>query len=208
MYVTHEQAKKLINDFGELLVIEYEEKLRFLTNLLEDDDWSFIIKSHSLIESLTTELIIARINQEILKPVIERMPLHGEIVSKINVAKSFDLIPNQQRKFVQKISEIRNNIVHKFENINFTLDEYVSGLDKNQKKNWRKTLIWEKMDNGIKQGIEKTIFETPKVALWLALSTFVNDSVQKTTLFKGYETINSESEKTVVQLIKDLENKA
>jgi hypothetical protein len=105
MYVTPEQAEKLVKDFTERASAEYKEKFDFLCKLLQDDDWSFVIKAHSLIESLVTELIISRTDDN-LKEIIERIPLHGEIVSKINISKKYELIPSEQRLFLKKISEI------------------------------------------------------------------------------------------------------
>jgi len=203
MYVTEDQAIKLVEDFSKKASDEYLEKFEFLSRLLQDDDWSFIIKAHSLIESLVTELIINKIDEK-LRNIVERMPLQGDTVSKVNIAKTYDLIPKEQRIFLKKISEIRNKVVHKYENINFTFDNYFSQLDDNSKKNWKKTIIWAEMDEGIVKQINELFPKSPKAAIWLSLSCFVNVSLINISLSKGINALNEESKKTTIELLKDI----
>ena len=94
MYLKPKEAKKLIKELTSSVSQEFEEKYEFMLKLLEDDDWSFVIKSHSLIESLVSELIITKIDESDLKSLIERTPLHGEPVSKIAIVKIYNLVPS------------------------------------------------------------------------------------------------------------------
>jgi uncharacterized protein with HEPN domain len=204
MYVTPEQSERIHEDLLKNINQDYSENFEFLKKLLTDDDWSFIVKSHSLIESLVTELIVAKIDENKLKAVIERIPLHGEIVSKISISKTYELIPSDQIKFIKNISEIRNNIVHKFENLNFTFETYLSNLDKNQKKNWKNSLIWEGMNDQIKNRIEQEVFQTPKIAIWLAISSFVNYSLLQINTLKGNKRIDLETMETTKRILKDI----
>jgi len=204
MYVTPEQAEKINEESLEEINKDYSEKLDFLKKLLTDDDWSFIIKSHSLIESLVTELIINKIDEKKLKRVIERIPLHGEIVSKISISKTYELIPADQIKFLKNISEIRNNIVHKFENLDFTFEKYLSNLDKNQKKNWKNSLVWNGMNEQIKEKIKQVAFQSPKTAIWFTISNFVNYALLEINILKGDKKINIEATKTTKRILKDI----
>ena len=204
MYITPEQAEKIHKDLTENVIKDYSEKLEFLKDLLTDDDWSFIIKSHSLIESLVTELIVTKIDENKLKSVIERIPLHDGIVSKISISKTYNLIPSDQIKFLKKISEIRNNIVHKFENLNFTFETYLSNLDKNQKKSWKNSLVWNGMNDEFKKNIEKIAFVLPKTAVWLSISAFVNFSLLEINNLKGDKKIDIEAMKTTRKILKEL----
>jgi len=208
MYVTPEQAEKINEESLEEINKDYSEKLDFLKKLLTDDDWSFIIKSHSLIESLVTELIINKIDEKKLKRVIERIPLHGEIVSKISISKTYELIPADQIKFLKNISEIRNNIVHKFENINFTFEKYLSNLDKNQKKNWKNSLVWKGMNEQFKEKIKQVAFQSPKTAIWLTISNFVNYALLEINNLKGGKKINIEAAKTTKRILKDIKQQS
>lgn len=186
MFLTKDQIHSVLNNINENIKNELLEKSKFLFNLLQDDDWSFVIKSHSLIESLITELIINRINQIELKKIIERMPLHNDTVSKMQIVKIYELLSPEERSFIKNLTEIRNEIVHKYENINFTFENYINGfLDKNKRKNWREIHLWESMSKETKEEIEKNIYVNPKIGVWLALLTFAFNTLEKITITKS-----------------------
>ena len=193
MYITKEQSEQLIKEFFEGLKTNYSEKLDFILNLIENDDWSFVIKSHALIESLVTELIITQISEETLKPIIERIPLHGDIVSKIEILKKYELLTLDQIKFIVKLSEIRNSIVHKYENINFSFENYISSLDKNNKTNWRNLLNIESIE---KAKMEKLFSQQPRIAVWFKLMNLVNTSLSKIHEMKIEQKSIQEANKT------------
>ncbi|MBC5836533.1 hypothetical protein [Flavobacterium muglaense] len=186
MFLTKDQIHSVLNNGNENIKNELLEKSKFLFNLLQDDDWSFVIKSHSLIESLITELIINRINQIELKKTIERMPLHNDTVSKMEIVKIYELLSTEERSFIKNLTEIRNEIVHKYENINFTFENYINRFsDKNKRERWRKVHLWESMSKETKKEIEKNIYANPKFGVWLALLTFVFNTHEKITIIKS-----------------------
>ena len=140
MYLTKEQTLDIIENAGTSIKSDIESKTDFLYKIFQDDDWSIIIKSHALIESLITDLIVERVSSE-LKPIIERIPLHEEQIGKIKILKIYELVSSEQLNFIKKMSELRNNLVHKFENIDFTFEAYLKKLDKNQKKKLGKLFV-------------------------------------------------------------------
>lgn len=191
MFLTKDQILTVLKEINENIVKESLEKYDFLVKLLLDDDWSFVIKSHSLIESVITELIINKIDEVELKKVIERMPLHDKNVSKMEIIGIYNILPKEERDFIINLTEIRNKIVHKYENINFSFDTYVKELsDPNKRKRWRKIHLWEGMSNETKNEIEKNIYTNPKIAIWIALTTFVSNSLLNITLIKSSKITN------------------
>ncbi len=48
----------------------------FLERLVEEDDWSFLIKSHAVVEAALTHLITSRADPS-LRPLFLRLPLEG-----------------------------------------------------------------------------------------------------------------------------------
>lgn len=186
MFLTKDQIHIVLNKVSENIKNELLEKSEFLLKLLLDDDWSFVIKSHSLIESLVTELIISEIDEVELKKVIERMPLHNETVSKMEIAKIYNILSDKEKAFIKNLTEIRNEIVHKYENINFSFETYINKLaDKNKRKRWREIHLLESMSKETKDEIEKNIYTNPKIAVWLALLTFVFNSLEKISITKS-----------------------
>lgn len=114
------------------------------------------------------------------------MPLHNESVSKMEIAKIYNIFSIEERGFIISLTEIRNKIVHKYENINFSFETHINGLiDKNKRKRWREIHLWESMSKETKDEIEKNIYTNPKIAVWLALLTFVYNSLEKITITKS-----------------------
>ena len=122
MYLTKKQVAEILNDTKNSMAKGLIDKTEFMLSILKTDDWSMIIKAHALIETIVTELIIAQTEEEKLKSLIERLPLSDEQIGKLKITKDYNLLTSEQRVFVKRFSELRNMIVHKFENINFNLD--------------------------------------------------------------------------------------
>ena len=137
MYIKKSDSKKLIKDFEKSVCNEISSTTTFLCQLLKEDDWSFIIKSHALIEATVTELITISLGNPSLKSIVERLPLSEIQTGKIAFAKQMELLSSPQITFIRFFSTLRNDLVHKVENIEFSLKDHWQGLDKNQKKSFR-----------------------------------------------------------------------
>ena len=106
----------------------------FLLELVKEDDWSFIIKSHALLEAAISQLLTHRIGDQRLLPVFELLELGNVKTGKLAFVKSMGLLPHKSLLFIRWLSEVRNKLVHKIENVNFDISKYISGFDKNQIK--------------------------------------------------------------------------
>jgi len=204
MYVNKEEALKLLNEGTDEISEEVKKNQDFLLSLLDEDDWSVIIKSHALIESLLTELIIKKTEQNSLKSVVERLPLSDEQIGKLKIAKDYGLLSAQQRSFVKKLSSLRNDLVHKFENIDFDLKTSVNELDKNQKKSWQKLLTWYAKDDETKQYWEKAALENPKLAVWFSVFMFVSLTLVTLGEIKVKTKINALANETSKKILDDI----
>jgi hypothetical protein len=205
MYITKEQSIELVNDFLEDMKNGYSEKLTFLSKLIEGDDWSLVIKSHALFESLITELIVLRNAENNLKKVIERMPLHGETVSKIAILKTYELLKPNEISFIVKLSEIRNRIVHKYENLNFTFEKFIADMNSEQTKNWKKLLRLESIETN---KMDKLILEMPVYAIWFNILNVINSILYQTYQLKANHRLTEESQKTSNELLELFMNNA
>lgn len=153
-------------------VIKLERKIgvpeRFSLNLLKSgNDWFFIIVLHSFIEAVLTELITKAIGRDELEDIIKRL----EMINKIEYAKSLSLLCKEARRFIYKLSEIRNNFVHNIKSISMNLDQYVKNLNSDQLKNFIKAQKYgidkEFEINGTKVERDDFIKENPRIAMWL-----------------------------------------
>ncbi|GAL86070.1 hypothetical protein MYP_3299 [Sporocytophaga myxococcoides] len=204
MYIDKEKALELLSDISHNLKSDLIIKTDFLLSLLEEDDWSLVIKSHALIESIITELIVVKVNEIKLKSFIERLPLHGDQSNKIKIIKAYDLVPDSQIRFIKMLSEIRNNIVHKVENIDFDFMNHLNNLDKNQKKQWKDSLNSCMMTKDVENKMNEFSLNNPRIAVWFSLFVFVSEAMIKISEMKGLKEIDNESEKFASGILKDI----
>lgn len=106
-------------------ILELQEKLNlpkdFFKNLLQEDDWSFIIKLHALIEAACGSLLLYHFDEPGLKTIISRLELSNKTTGKIAFLKELELLGDNNRRFVSSLSEWRNNFVHNVQNCNSKL---------------------------------------------------------------------------------------
>lgn len=203
MYIDKEQANNLIKEFSSSLINEVNNKMNSMLDLLDSDDWSMIIKSHALIELIVTELITAKNEKNELKQFFERLPLSDEQIGKLKITKDYNILTSKQRNFVRKFSELRNLVVHKFENINFNLKEYINSFEKNKKKAWVKNIVWYSEDNNdTRIQWEKITSDNPILGLWFSTMMFVSLTMVSTKELEGLNAIKKISDNTITELLK------
>lgn len=142
----------------------------FFNKLYIENDWSFIIKIHSLIESISSSLLVYHFQEPSLKKIISQLEMSNIRTGKIAFLKSTDLLGESEIKFILTLSQLRNNLVHKIENISFSFSDWIGAMDKNQLKQYSKlfspetsTLIRlkKKSDERKKKGLNYIEIEVP-----------------------------------------------
>ncbi|RZG09022.1 hypothetical protein EXT48_02315 [Pseudoalteromonas sp. CO348] len=133
MQVPKDEAIEMIKDAHSEMRAKFNENKDLLLKLVEEDDWSFVIKIHAFIEAMVTELIITQISDSRIKSTVERLPLSDGQASKLKMVKELNLLNSNERKFIRYFSSLRNELAHNIENVNFTFEGYINSLDKNQK---------------------------------------------------------------------------
>ena len=98
----------------------------FVFDLLDDDDWSFIIKSHALMEAAAVEAIKHRLSDHTIDKFLKRLQM-GKC---LDFAQELQAIDDQLLKKIRLISKIRNDIIHDVTKYAFSLTEYLSNTDK------------------------------------------------------------------------------
>jgi hypothetical protein len=144
----------------------------FFDNLKAEDDWSFIIKSHALIEAACAELLTEYVgSMELLDP-FSRLELSNKRSGKIAFLKSLNLLDEDERRFVSSLSELRNILVNNVRNTVFDLSVHISSLDKKQRKSFAKSFgyafISEEDHPDFTSDINK-VLNDPKDTLWRGL---------------------------------------
>lgn len=104
----------------------------FLESLRKEDDWSFVIKAHALIEAAITHTLVAFLDKPQLEGLFARMELTDKRSGKLAFATALEIISEDERRFLRAFSEIRNSLVHNISNVSFDFKFYIAHLDPNQ----------------------------------------------------------------------------
>lgn len=130
--------------------LEQELKLPegFILNLEQEGDWSFIIKTHALMEGAMSFLLTQYFGGDVhLGRIFDRIELSNKETGEIAFIKALDLLPTEGRTFLSKLSELRNRVVHNVAEVNFNLAGYVRTLDKGQLNNFIDAFIQQDLDS-------------------------------------------------------------
>lgn len=141
------------------------------------DDWTFIIKTHALLESAITHLIVSELDRAELKPVLAKLEMSNTRVGKVAFAKALGLLDKDHRKFVKKLSELRNMLVHDIRNTAFSFEHnHDAGLNRIAKQCIEASapMLKEEIDvGGKKLTREKFSIENPRLTIWGAVHSIL-----------------------------------
>jgi len=104
----------------------------FFLKLLEEDDWSFIIKLHSLFEAACNHLLLYHLKEPNLTDIINRIDLSSKPIGKLVFLEKLELISKEDKRLISKLSELRNNLVHDIKNYEFNLKNMIEEFGPNQ----------------------------------------------------------------------------
>jgi hypothetical protein len=80
----------------------------FCVNLLQEDDWSFVIKMHSLLETAVSQLLTNALGRNELADIFAALEMSNTKTGKIAFASALGLLPKQHLDFIRSLSELRN----------------------------------------------------------------------------------------------------
>ena len=107
---------------------------RFLLDLFKQDDWSFVIKLHALVETALTRALVAHFNAPpTLADHFAQIPVGGT-TGKIKLASKCGLITPKDKTFLDRFAELRNELVHSVERVRFDFKIYVNSLSEEGRK--------------------------------------------------------------------------
>jgi hypothetical protein len=200
MYISKTDAEKLLRKTVCGLVDELREKGDFLHGLLKQDDWSFVIKAHALLEAAITQMVIANVGNEQLASFIERLPLGGQF-GKIKLCEQLDLLPDAHRRFARWFSEFRNPLVHRLDKVTFTFGKHVKGFKADEARRWVDSVVWFSKDDPKTQKAWKLIVRTaPKHTLFMGLYLIIGECIIRSHDSKAKRAIHDTSERTMKSL--------
>ena len=132
---------------------------RVLLALQDDDDWSFIVKSQAIIESILTKKLSTHLDNEKLEKHLDKLSLNGAS-GKLNLALDLGLINKDTSKLCELFSkrlppESRKNLQRKVPELEFS--------DK----------------DGGQTDLAKKLLESPREAIFMCLVLFIGNTVPR-----------------------------
>jgi hypothetical protein len=76
----------------------------FMNAIFDEDDWSFVIKMHAVMEAAVAHLLTVVVGEPRLKPFFSRLELSGSTLGKVAVVKLLELLDERDRRFIKSLS--------------------------------------------------------------------------------------------------------
>jgi hypothetical protein len=106
----------------------------FFERLVEEDDWSFVIKLHALFEAACAHLLLFHFREPALAEIVARLELSNKTTGKIAFLAALELVGKRSRRYIAALSELRNDLVHDVRNAEFKLQDWFASLDPAEQK--------------------------------------------------------------------------
>lgn len=143
----------------------------FYASILEDDDWTFIIKLSSLFEAACAMSIKSRLNETTLNVIIDHTELANKNCGKLAFLKALGVLTNPQCEFIRKVAEIRNIYAHNVCNVKMSIMDIIQSCGKDREKEIIKHLSLYLDETitiaGQTQTRVKYVSENTKLVIWL-----------------------------------------
>lgn len=142
----------------------------FYSKLLDEDDWSFVIKLNALVEAACSDALAARFHAPELAGCLATLDLGHKRHGKVALLRTLGAIGKEQANVLQVLYELRNKLAHNVSQVSFSFDVYLAEIDPKDKAAFIKHV-----GHGIKpevMGVPRDTFvaDSPKPALWATVS--------------------------------------
>jgi hypothetical protein len=145
----------------------------FFAGLAEEDDWSFVVKCHALMESACSYLLTAYFNNPSYADIFSRLEMTDKKKGKLAFLRATGMIVPEEASFIVALSELRNSLVHNIHRVPFRFSDHVSSLDKNQQYTFAKSFGYAYLDSNDNDKLvlkdSRPILSDPKSAILHAL---------------------------------------
>lgn len=137
----------------------------------DENDWSFVIKVHALIEAAISHLLTEHLQRPELVELFSRLDMSNKATGKAAFVKALGLLEEPERRFISSLSELRNMLVHDVRNVSFNLAEYVEKMDQNKQEGFLKN--FNLLSTEVTNDVRNLFRFDPRQALWYAAMAFL-----------------------------------
>jgi hypothetical protein len=144
----------------------------FVADLPHETDWTFIVKLGAIAEAALNEVIQTAVADERLHPTVSRLRLRGPD-GKLALAKDLELLSVSERRFIERVAQLRNSAVHDVHSFSLTFASLLDGMKSNEEPQFWRDLLGVAVDDR-KLPSDTTRFRDPaKFLVWIALARFL-----------------------------------
>jgi hypothetical protein len=119
----------------------------FFVDLAKEDDWSFVVKCHALMESTCSYLLTSYFDNPSYADIFSRLEMSDKKTGKLAFLRASGIIVPEEAGFIMALSELRNSLVHNIHRAPFKFQDHVSSLDKNQQLSFAKSFGYAYLDS-------------------------------------------------------------
>ena len=141
---------------------------------LDDDkenDWSFVIKLHALIDAAVSNLLTESLWRSELSDLFARLDISNKATGKAAFVKQLGLLEEPERRFMSSMSELRNQLVHDVRNVDFDFEKYVSDMNEQKRQQFLKN--FNIISSDVTDSIRNLFFLDPRQAVWYSGMAFL-----------------------------------
>lgn len=179
----------------------------FFDSLKNEDDWSFILKCHALMESACSFLLTAYFNDPSFEDIFSRLEMSDKKKGKVAFLQAAALVIPEEATFIIVLSELRNKLIHNIRGVTFSFSEHVSSLDKNQRRNFANGFGYAFLnfdENGKPDADDfKLVLTDPKSAIFAGVKVIMA-IIKLQVETKEFRRESGEQQKRIYELMKQL----
>ena len=142
-----------------------------IRSTLNDTDWAFVIKLHSMIEAALNHLLIEHFGDPRLTEFFVQLEVGRQKTGKLALIRALDLLPDEARAFIKWLSEARNQTAHRIESLDFSLKGYIAAMEEKSYKNLIKNISAMMPSAGIPEMMEIV----PRTAVFAAVCAILGE---------------------------------
>jgi hypothetical protein len=142
----------------------------FYDRLLQEDDWSFVIKLSTLAEAACSDALAASFHAPNLAACFSTLEMGHKKHGKVALLRALGTIEKEQANALQVLYELRNKLAHNVSQVTFSFKVYLDSIAQTDRAAFIKHV-----GHGVQpfvKGVPRDSFVegNPKLALWLTFS--------------------------------------
>jgi hypothetical protein len=162
-----------LGDLIPLLEAKLGVKAGFFESLEHEDqnDWSFVIKLHALVEAAVSHLLTEQLHRPELASLFARLDISNKTTGKAAFVEALGLLDKPERRFMSSLSELRNMLVHDIRNVDFDLLRHVERMNRDQQAVFLNS--FNLLSTELTDDVRTLFHHDPRQALWYSGMAFL-----------------------------------